>query len=135
MLGYRKVVALSVPSFGKVVAKADHEDVVLLSKYSDLGIPISIVVQRTMHQDERRSASVFPLGHRVVVHRNRLNAFWQRPNALHCHGRPHVLEPTLENLGLVVTLAHARSWINHYVVRFGSKPEKLNASICFPLCS
>jgi hypothetical protein len=51
MLEYRKVVAASVPWLGEVMAKADRDDTILLSKRPGLGIPVSVVVHRIMHQD------------------------------------------------------------------------------------
>jgi len=83
MLEYRKVVAASVPWLREVMAKADRDDTILLSKRPGLGIPVSVVVHRTMHQDERRSASVFPVSHGISVHVDQFDAIWQRPCAPH----------------------------------------------------
>jgi hypothetical protein len=68
MLEDRKTFAASVPRLGEVVAKADRDNAILRAKYLDLGIPVSIVIHRPMHQDERCSASAFAVGHRISIH-------------------------------------------------------------------
>jgi hypothetical protein len=94
VLEYRKVLAAPVPSFGEVVTKADRDDAMVLGKDSDLVVPVSIVVHRTMDQDERCFASALLIRHGISVHLDRRDAFRQRPNALHCHRQRHRLEPT-----------------------------------------
>jgi hypothetical protein len=75
------------------------------AKHRDLGIPVSIVVQRTMHEEERRSSPTLLIGHGISVHLDRLDAFRQRPSALHCHEQPHQPEPTQKSRSSC-TLAH-----------------------------
>src|ERR1700745_2072355 len=84
---------MPVPWLGKVMAKTDRDDAVLLGKHTDLRIPVPIVVQRTMNQDERYSASALAICYGISVDFDSLDTFWQRPTALHCHERPHELAP------------------------------------------
>src|SRR5262249_61453392 len=94
----------------------DREDAILFSKHSDLGIPVSIVVLRTMNQDERNSASAFQISHGISVDFDRLDAIWQRPNALHCCGSRE-LGPMHTS---ILEFASRCCWINHSVDRFRS---------------